>query len=126
MRDHTKLRAFELADKENDLLEIRTKIAGIIENILSLRDIQLLKIVLFGSRAKGFFDQFSDYDLLIIINKKLTRKEKIKLFETINQTIVNTLHIPVDIIIKSEEEVHYYKDKIGSITREALREGITL
>lgn len=49
-----------------------------------------------------------------------------KVFGMINKTIVNMLHIPVDIIIKSEEEVNYYKDKIGSITREALKDGVIL
>jgi hypothetical protein len=35
MRDHTKLKAFESADTEKNFLEIRTEIAGIIENIFA-------------------------------------------------------------------------------------------
>jgi hypothetical protein len=36
------------------------------------------------------------------------------------------LHIPTDIIVKSEEEIAYYRDKIGSIVREALKKGISI
>lgn len=34
--------------------------------------------------------------------------------------------IPTDIIIKSEEAVGYYQNKIGSVVREALKEGIAI
>jgi len=34
--------------------------------------------------------------------------------------------IPCDIIIKSTDEVEYFRDKIGSVTREAVEEGIVL
>ena len=34
--------------------------------------------------------------------------------------------IDADIIIKSKDEVEYYKDKIGSVVRSALKEGVPL
>ena len=83
------------------------------------------KVVLFGSRARGDFDEKSDYDLLIITKDKKTIGEKIQISETLRDSFSQFL-IPTDIIIKSEDEVDYFRDKIGSVVREALKEGLTI
>lgn len=36
----------------------------------------LIKIILFGSRARGDNDEWSDYDLVVIVNKKDKETEK--------------------------------------------------
>jgi len=83
------------------------------------------KVILFGSRARGDSDRYSDYDILIITEKTFPIKEKIAITENIRDSLVK-IQIPSDIIIKSEKEVKYYRDKIGSIVREALREGVVI
>ena len=57
------------------------------------------KVVLFGSRARGDFDEKSDYDLLIITKDKKTIGEKIQISETLRDSFSQFL-IPTDIIIK--------------------------
>ena len=83
------------------------------------------KIILFGSRARGDFTEESDYDILIIMKKNIAIKEKIKLSSHLRREFAKK-EIDVDIIIKSIEDINYYKDKIGNIVRIALKEGVVL
>lgn len=87
--------------------------------------ISVKKIILFGSRARGDFSTKSDYDFLIIIDKTLDFKEKMKIASTIRRKLAQ-IFIFADIIINSEEEVEIKKERIGCVTRYALREGIVI
>ena len=82
-------------------------------------------IILFGSRARGDYNEDSDYDILIITKETFSIKEKMCIFNKVNDILAKML-IPCDIIIKSQDEVEYLRDKIGSVTREAVEEGILL
>jgi predicted nucleotidyltransferase len=84
------------------------------------------KVLLFGSRARGDFNNDSDYDLLIIVKDEIPDREKITLGGRINEKLVKTLHAPFDVLLNSEKEVDIYKDLQGNIIRWALREGIIL
>ncbi|VUT26372.1 MAG: Nucleotidyltransferase domain protein [Candidatus Methanolliviera sp. GoM_oil] len=105
--------------------EMKEKIKSQILMVLGEMGISVEKIILFGSRARGDFSRFSDYDILLIVNRTFTTKEKMVISERVRDSMVK-LHIPTDIIIKSEEEIAYYRDKIGSIVREALKEGVSI
>lgn len=87
--------------------------------------ISVKKIILFGSRARGDFSTKSDYDFLIIIDKTLDFKEKMKIASTIREKLAQ-IFVFADIIINSEEEVEIKKERIGCVTRYALREGIVI
>jgi len=108
-----------------ETVDIEHSIRGIIAETLGESGISLSEVILFGSRARGDFNRFSDYDILIIIDRGLRQREKMILSEKIRDNLVK-LHIPTDIIVKSEEEVSYYQDKIGSLVREALKEGVSV
>lgn len=84
------------------------------------------RVVLFGSRARGDDDRFSDYDLLIITPSTFTPYEKITWSTRLNHAIVKTLNIPVDILINSQEEIREKQQLPGHIIRTALKEGISL
>jgi len=83
------------------------------------------KAILFGSRARGSFNTYSDFDLLVILSKHISLAEKIRLATLLRKRFASNL-MDVDIIIKNKEDVKYLEDKPGSIVRNALREGITL
>ena len=83
------------------------------------------KVILFGSMARGEATYDSDCDLLIITGEEYSGREKIKISERIRDRLAR-LHIPSDIIVSSEREVEYLKDRVGSVVREALREGVPL
>jgi predicted nucleotidyltransferase len=111
----------ELVDEE----KAKEIIKKTVLDVLKGHNLELDKIILFGSRAKGNYDRWSDWDILVVVREKLSREEKIELFSEINRRLAGYL-IPTDIIIKSSEELDYYKDFYGTVTYEALKEGIVL
>ena len=83
------------------------------------------RVILFGSRGRDDFDDYSDYDILVISDRNLNSKEKRQYAGRIRKKMA-VLGIPADVIVKTKDDVHYYSDKIGSVVREAVRGGITL
>jgi len=73
------------------------------ENLSKLKNlIQLIlpdsSVILFGSRSRGDFDGFSDYDLLVVSNTLLDIKEKRQYAGKIRKKIA-ALGIPADVIV---------------------------
>lgn len=83
------------------------------------------EIILFGSRARGDSSEKSDYDFMIVMKNNLIPREKIKLSSLLRKKLAKK-GIDADLVIKSKDELYDYKTKIGSVVREALKEGITL
>jgi predicted nucleotidyltransferase len=83
------------------------------------------QIVLFGSRARGDADLHSDWDVMIILQNPVSRQERIELFARFNRALARRL-IPCDLIIRSKQEVQTERQRIGSIVRAALVEGMPL
>ncbi len=108
-------------EQQEDILRIKE----IISAALKEEGIETFKIYLFGSRARGDFSVGSDYDILIVAHKQFRRKERIKLFTKLRRLLAKERY-NVDIVIKSPEEVNYYKDKIGHIVKSALLEGVAI
>jgi uncharacterized protein len=84
------------------------------------------RVLLFGSRARGDGDRFSDYDLLVITQQTFAPREKIRLSTLLDRAIVNAIKAPVDLLLDSEEEVLEKQALPGNIIRTAIREGIIL
>lgn len=84
------------------------------------------RVLLFGSRARGDNDERSDYDLLVITPATFTPYEKIYWSTNINKAIVATAHVPVDLLLNSEEEVQQKLQLPGHIIHSAIREGVAL
>jgi predicted nucleotidyltransferase len=82
--------------------------------------------MLFGSRARGDHDHLSDYDLLIITRETFTPEEKILWSTRLNVAIVEAMHLPVDLLINSEEEVKQKLELPGHIIGSIMREGVVL
>ncbi len=108
-------------ENQNELDEIKEAIT------LTTNDenIAIAGIYLFGSRASGDFSAKSDYDILLVIGRKMRIKEKIKLFTRLTRVLARKKY-NVDFVIKSTDEANYYKSKIGHIVRSALNEGILI
>jgi len=97
----------------------------IIKRELQKRKIKILKIILFGSRAKGLYTKHRDWDFFVIINRKMSFNEKWDIIDEIKIKLAKQ-GIPNDIILKSEEELEEAKDDVGRITYYVLREGVEL
>jgi len=102
----------------------KREIKDIVLSSVDVKDVE--KIILFGSRARGDFNDHSDYDIIIIVkNENISRKEKLNLFFQINNAFADK-SIPIDLLIRTKEQYEYYKDKIGNVIKYSLNESVLL
>lgn len=107
--------------KEISLKDMKSEILKCLDKM----GVSVKHIILFGSRARGDSSKYSDYDFLIITDKTYSFKEKMAISKEVNRILARSL-IPSDIIINSEEEVEQKKNRIGSVTRYAIKEGVKI
>ena len=91
----------------------------------ALQGIDYSQVILFGSRARGDSTAESDHDLLITVRGVLSLSEKIRIFGLVRRCLARH-GIDADVIVKSEAEVEYLRDKIGSVVGSAVEEGVLL
>ena len=96
-----------------------------LKEILKDNQIEYLKILMFGSRARNDFDEESDWDFLIVIKPPLNLKIKKELW----LKIYNQFHerVPlesIDLILKDGESFEKEKTIANTISNEAYLEGI--
>lgn len=96
------------------------EIKNAVENILPGS-----RVILFGSRSRGDSNQNSDYDVMVVSEKNLDVKAK-RCHASLIRKMLAVAEIPVDVHVKTENDISYYKDKIGSTVREAVKDGIAL
>ena len=102
-------------------IEILNKIKSIIQE--KYPDI-ISKIILFGSRNSGNADVYSDYDILIILNKKFDSVMEIDLIDLCYEVDLK-YDIVTDIKIISTDDLETPRGKQRYI-RTALREGLAV
>lgn len=103
-----------MADVERDVLD---EIVGRI-----VAAIHPIRIVLFGSRARGDAEERSDMDLLVIAESAKPRSRRAApLYGTLSDILV-----PMDILVYSPGEVEEWRDVPQAFVTTALREGRTL
>jgi uncharacterized protein len=105
-------------------MEVKEILKETVRDVAGGMDKTIVKLLLFGSRARGDFDARSDWDLLLILKEETSIEEKVRIYCEVSERLAQK-RIASDIIIKSESEMELYKG-IGGFTREALREGVVL
>ncbi len=105
--------------------EVRKLIKSIVRSEQEAEGFKVERIILFGSRARGNYDELSDWDIFVIVNKNLDFPRKRKLASKIRRKLA-LFDIAIGIIIKSRTDVEMQKDKVGYIAYYALREGIEI
>ena len=103
------------------------KNSKIIEELKKFRiqlknNIEVDKMIFFGSRAKGKFNKYSDIDL-IIVSKDFTGKRF--RYRPLGFYKYWNLDYPVDFLCYTPEEFNKLKKQI-TIIREAVKEGIEI
>jgi predicted nucleotidyltransferase len=85
---------------------------------------RLVKLVLYGSKARGDYDPKSDIDIAIII-KGLTRELKNQILNMIADLEIKYL-MPLSTLVISEEDFELLKKRERRIALDIEREGIPL
>ncbi|MBN2310841.1 MAG: nucleotidyltransferase domain-containing protein [Candidatus Hydrogenedentes bacterium] len=80
------------------------------------------RVILFGSHANGEPSEDSDLDLLIVMPVTGSRRRKAN---EIDLALADRT-VPLDVIVVTPEQFERQKDVIGSVIREAAREGRTV
>jgi predicted nucleotidyltransferase len=80
------------------------------------------QIILFGSYARGQATPDSDVDLLVVM--EAAGSERKRAIE-IDKLLIG-VPLPTDVIVVTSEHVRKYHEVIGTIVREAVREGRVL
>jgi predicted nucleotidyltransferase len=80
------------------------------------------RIILFGSQARGDASPESDVDLMVIEDEPADRyQEMIRL-----RRLLRGFHVPIDLLVVSEDKYQYWRDTPGNVYHEAATEGVTL
>jgi len=77
------------------------------------------RIILFGSAARGATTPDSDLDILVVMPVEGSQRKKAG---EIDLALADRT-IPLDLIVVTPEQFDHQKDLIGTIVREAAREG---
>ena len=97
-------------------------IKEIILNTAKKYNIEIDKIILFGSRARGDYREDSDWDILIVTKKELRKEIFWKFYKEIVKRLAK-IRIYGDIIVLNREYVMSKKEDVGNISYYALSEG---
>ncbi len=107
---------------QNDTL---AKIKEIILNAAENHGIEIDRIILFGSRAKGDYKEESDWDILVVTKEKIEKDMFWKFYSEIKRKLAK-IKIYGDLIILSKKYYENYKEDVGNISYYATVEGKVL
>jgi predicted nucleotidyltransferase len=85
-------------------------------------NLDVVKVILFGSYVSGKVNKDSDLDLLIIIN---TKEKGIKRYAMVSE-LLEPRKIPMDIIVKTPEELKTRSKMFDPFMRNILKTGKVL
>jgi predicted nucleotidyltransferase len=86
--------------------------------------LEVEKVILFGSRARGEARPDSDYDILVVVKGRVDRRVRRELSARVSTRIVRLLLVPVDLIVTSSERWREYSDVVGTVEEVAASEGV--
>ncbi|MGH2353767.1 MAG: nucleotidyltransferase domain-containing protein [Chloroflexota bacterium] len=87
-----------------------------------VRRFQPVRIILFGSQARGDVGRDSDVDLLVVLPSVADRRDAtVQMLRALGD-----LPVPVDVVVTTPDEIARRGHLVGTILRPALREGTVL
>lgn len=95
-------------------------LAEIVQRIVEA--VHPLRIILFGSAARGEMGRDSDLDLMVVMPDGTHRRHTAQFLEG----TLTGIMVPTDIIVATVSDLEQYRDSFGFIYREALRDGTAL
>ncbi|MDR2437841.1 MAG: nucleotidyltransferase domain-containing protein [Planctomycetaceae bacterium] len=83
------------------------------------------KVILFGSRVRGDFQENSDYDILVIVKNELSPVSKMPYRTSIRKKLLSQ-NIFSDVLIQSESEILQKQTLTGHIVKNIMEEGMEI
>jgi len=87
--------------------------------------IEVREIILFGSRARGTARKDSDWDILILTDRPLGWRERLRFTGDIQRELARK-GLATDILVISKDELERIKDSKEYVYYYALREGVRI
>ena len=82
-----------------------------------------LRVILFGSRARGDAGPHSDVDLLVVMPDGIEDERRV----TVEiRRLLRDMPVAKDVVVTTPEEIERRGDLVGTVLRPALREGKVL
>jgi uncharacterized protein len=78
-----------------------------------------LRIILFGSAARGDMRPDSDIDVLIVMPENIHRR---RTAQDVHEQLFG-FPVPVDVLVATPEDLRKHQDNIGLVYHQVLREG---
>lgn len=101
------------------------RVVKLLKDMLADLEVNIYKIVLFGSRARGDYTSDSDYDFLIVVENPVSLSEKRKIISFIRMRMAEN-NIPMDVFLKDTRDYESHKDVVGSLSYEVEKEGMVV
>jgi predicted nucleotidyltransferase len=115
-KPHTDRMGFPLRDGKTLEEWLPTVVGRVVERF------DPLKVILFGSLARGEANYHSDVDLLVVFEEiEDERRVTVEILRSLKD-----LPISKDVVVTTSEELERRGDLVGTVFRPALNEGITL
>ena len=102
---------------ENNMQSDPEVIEKLVRRIIEIA--QPLRIILFGSAARGEMGPDSDIDVLVVMPEGVHRRRTAQLL----YRQIRGLGVPFDILVATPDDLERHKDNIGLIYQSVLREG---
>lgn len=107
------------------IMDNREDILDKLRMILDDQNIDYSRIQMFGSRARGDFNEDSDWDFMIIVKEPLDTKTRKELWFNIYKKMhIYFPFISFDIILKDAESFEEEKNIVNTISNEVYLEGV--
>ncbi len=108
--------------RDRDVLRV---IKDTITRVAREEGVEIRRVILFGSRARGDYGDESDWDLLIVIGGSLYRGVVRRIQNRVYRELAEK-GLYCDVIIVSEEYYIKHKDTIGTVAYYANLEGVPI
>jgi len=105
---------------------ILADIARVIREEAEKLGVKVVKIILFGSRARGDHRGDSDWDVLVVVGEDVPRKVRAELAERAMWRLAWELEAPADVIVVTRSRWERYSRHPGTVLYPARREGVTI
>lgn len=101
------------------------EVIDIIKNEIERRGVHVLKIILFGSRARSDFTEDSDWDIFVVVDGDLSFQEKQNILTKIYRRLAK-MEDSYEIVIQSISKFEKNKNLIGYLSYEVDKEGVVI